>query len=260
DHQVAHLHAAEIAHAPDVVAREVHENDVMGTCLNNKPPVVSSNVNHSVKKLPLKQVQEIFAVLRNLEAMAHVLGQDVERGSRELSANSSDQFLRRNHVRIFAAFVEGYSFLLKQVVLRLHDPLQEQLSVEELSKLTEVKLDATGQPILDEQKIPKRQFLPLHDNFKFAVAMFGRLCGSKYSVSYGSAGYQAFRKTFSVRDRLMHPKAIEDLCVTKYEALDLQNAWRWYQGEMVTLGKDSIDAMNQRFAALLKGSSGPAKS
>jgi len=30
---VAHLHAAEIAHAPDVVAREVHEHDVFGAFL-----------------------------------------------------------------------------------------------------------------------------------------------------------------------------------------------------------------------------------
>jgi len=204
------------------------------------------------KSLPLKQVQEIFAVLRNLEAMAHQLGQDAERGSRELSANSGDQFLRRNLVRIFAAFVEGYSFVFKQVVLRLHDPLQEQLSIEELSKLKEIKLDATGQPVLDEQGLPKRRFLPLHDNFKFAVAMFRRLCGSKYAVSYGSAGYEAFRRTISVRDRLMHPKTIEDLHVRDNETLDLQAAWQWYQTEMVTLGKDSIVAMNERFAALLK--------
>ncbi len=171
-------------------------------------------MSQSVKRLSLEQVQEIFAVLGNLEAMAHQLGHDAERGSRELSANSSDQFLRRNLVRIFAAYAEGYSFVLKQVVLKLHDPLQEQLSAEELSKLSEIKLDAAGKPVLDEQNVAKRRFLPLHDNFKFAVAMFGRLCGSKYTMSYGSAGYQAFRRTISVRDRLMHPKAIEDLCVT----------------------------------------------
>jgi hypothetical protein len=88
------------------------------------------SMNKPVRSLPLKQVQEIFAVLRSLEAMAHELGHDAERGSRELSANSGDQFLRRNLVRIFAAFVEGYSFLLKQVVLRLYDPLEEQLSIE----------------------------------------------------------------------------------------------------------------------------------
>ena len=33
DHQVLHLHAAEIADAPDVVARQVHEHDVLGAFL-----------------------------------------------------------------------------------------------------------------------------------------------------------------------------------------------------------------------------------
>ena|SRR5579859_1166624 len=216
-------------------------------------------MNKPVRSLSLKQVQEMFAVLRNLEAMAHELGHDAERGSRELSANSDDEFLRRNLVRIFAAFVEGYSFLLKQVVLKLYDPLQEQLSIEEMSKLKEIKLDATGQPVLDEQRVPKRRFLPLQDNFKFAAAMFGRLCGSKYTVSYGSIGYEAFTRTISVRDRLMHPKAIEDLHVTDKEALNLQTAWQWYQSEMVALGRDSIVAMNQRFAALLNANSAPPK-
>jgi|ERR1035441_2910885 hypothetical protein len=214
-------------------------------------------MNQPVKSLPLKQVQEIFADLRNLEAMAHQLGHDAERGSQELSANSGDQFLRRNLVRIFAAFVEGYSFVFKQIVLRLHDPLQEHLSIDEMSKLKEIKLDSTGQPVLDEQRALKRHFLPLQDNFKFAVDMFGRLCGSKYSVSYGSAGYQAFRRTIPVRDRLMHPKAIEDLCVTDPEAMDLQAAWQWYQTEMVALQKDSIRTMNERFAAVLKANPAP---
>ncbi|MGB8367797.1 MAG: hypothetical protein WCF71_00740 [Verrucomicrobiia bacterium] len=92
----------------------------------------------------------------------------------------------------------------------------------------------------------------MHDNFKFVVAMFGRLCGSKYAVSYGAAGHKAFIRTISVRDRLMHPKAIADLSVTDQETVDLQAAWQWYQTEMVALGKDSIVAMNKRFAALLK--------
>ena len=210
-------------------------------------------MNQPVKSLPLKQVQEIFAVLRNLDAMAHQLGHDAERGSQELSASSGDQFLRRNLVRIFAAFVEGYSFVLKQIVLRLYDPLQEHLSIDELSKLQEIKLDSTGQPVLDEHRALKRRFLPLQDNFKFAVALFGRLCGSKYAVAYDSAGYQAFIRTIPVRDRLMHPKAIEDLCVTDPETMDLQAAWQWYQSEMVALGKDSILTMNERFAAVLKG-------
>ena len=186
-------------------------------------------MNQPAKSLSLKQVQEIFADLRNLEVMAHQLGHDAERGSQELSANSGDQFLRRNLVRIFAAFVEGSSFVLKEIALRLHEPLQEHLSIDELSKLKEMKLDSSGQPALDEHSAPKRRFLPLQDNFKFAVAMFARLCGSKYAVSYSSAGYQAFTRTILVRDRLMHPKAIKDLCVTDEQALDLQAAWRWYR-------------------------------
>ena len=213
------------------------------------------DMNRQVKSLPLKQVREIFVVLRNLETMAQELGRDVERGSRELSANSGDQFMRRNLVRIFAAFVEGFSFLLKQVVLRLHDPLQEQLSIDELSKLKEIKLDAVGQPVLDEQGVPKRRFLPLHDNFRFTGVIFGRLCGSKYTVSYGSAGYQAFRRTMSVRDRLMHPKAIEDLSLTNSEIVDLQTAWQWYQTETVALLNDSIVTLNARFAAILQADS-----
>jgi hypothetical protein len=210
------------------------------------------DMNRQVKSLPLKQVKEIFVVLRNLETMAHELGRDVERGSRELSANSSDQFLRRNLVRIFASFVEGSSFLLKQVVLRLHDPLQEHFSIEEMSKLKEIKLNPTGEPVLDAQGIPKRCHLPLHDNLKFTGTIFGRLCGSKYAVSYGSAGHQAFKRTISVRDRLMHPKAVKDLLVTNDETMDLQAAWQWHQTEMVALLNDSNSAINTRFAAILQ--------
>ncbi|HEY5232115.1 MAG TPA: hypothetical protein VIK35_01090 [Verrucomicrobiae bacterium] len=187
--------------------------------------------------------------------MAQELGRDVERGSRELSANCDDQFLRRSQVRIFAAFVEGFSFLLKQVVLRLHDPLQTQLSIDELSKLKEIELDAVGQPVLDKQHVPKRRFLRFHDNFKFTGVVFGRLCGSNYAMSYGSAGHQAFTRTLLVRDRLMHPKTIEGLSLTNSETMDLQNAWQWYQSEIVALMKDSAVAMNARFAVILQADS-----
>jgi hypothetical protein len=220
-------------------------------CLHKKFHYNLVNMNGSVKSLPLQQVHDIFTALRNLEAMAHELGHDAERGSRELSANSGDQFLRRNLVRIFAAFVEGYSFTLKQVVLRLHDPLRAKLSTEELSKLKEIKLDALGKPVQDEQGVPKRRYLPLLDNFKFTIAMFGRLCGSQYAVSYNSA-YEAFKKTIAVRDRLMHPKGIQDLLVNDSETMDLQAAWQWYQTEMVALMNDSIGAMNVRFAEILR--------
>ena len=33
EHQILHLHAAEIAHAPDVVARKVNKHDVLGAFL-----------------------------------------------------------------------------------------------------------------------------------------------------------------------------------------------------------------------------------
>ena len=110
--------------------------------------------------------------------------------------------------------------------------------------------------MLNEQGVPKRRFLPLHDNFKFTGVMFGRLCGSNYAVSYGLAGYQALKRTLSVRDRLMHPKTIEDLYVTNSETVDLQTAWQWYQTEMVALMKDSVVTMNARFAAILQVDTG----
>jgi len=214
-------------------------------------------VSQPAKSLPPEQVQEIFAIFCNLEMMAHQLGDDVERGSGELSVNSGDQYLRRTLVRIVAAHVEGYSFVLKQIVLRLRVPLQAQLSFEELSKLEEVKLDTTGQPVLDEHGSPRRRFLPLLDNFKFANAMFGRLCGSTYVVSYGP-GYEALRKSMLVRDRMMHPKAIEDLNVTDTEAMDLQAAWQWHQAEMIALMKGSIEPLDERFGPLLQQGTYPA--
>jgi hypothetical protein len=52
----------------------------------------------------------------------------------------------------------------------------------------------------------------------------------------------------------MHPKTTADLSVTDQETLNFQSAWQWYQTEMVALGKNSIAAMNERFAAILKTS------
>ncbi len=197
-------------------------------------------MSHPVKHLTQEKVQEIFTELRKLHAMAHELGQDAERGSREVAAKPTDQFLRRNQVRIFAAYVEGLSHVIKQGVLRLHEPLQVPLSNEEPSKLKDQRLDQSGQ--LKESR------LSIAENLKFAFAVFAKLTGSSYRLSCGTAGHQAFNRTIAVRDRLMHPKFIEALCVQDKEAQDLQVAWLWHQSQVCSLLNDSIARLNQRFA------------
>ena len=177
--------------------------------------------------------------LDDLNQMQRVLGEDSNRAHIEAGAPGND-YARRNFVRVFLAGVEGLSFVLKTIVLNTHEMVGLTLSVGEIAKLKEIKLDAVGEDIVCEKCGVRRNFLPLADNFKFAWKMYAKSSFTVAPFPCEGEGYECFRKAISIRDRLMHPKSIDDLTVTDTEMTELGLARMWY-------AKNAVGVMSKCF-------------
>jgi hypothetical protein len=132
-------------------------------------------------------------------------------------------YQRRNCARVIFASIDGLIYYLKQSSLTSAAPL---FSPAELSLLQEVSYDVAE----SGDAYVKQKFLRLEPNLKFALKMFMRgIPGVSVSLDLEGPGWAALRRAIGVRNRLTHPKRINDLTVTDDELRDLEATFDWTQ-------------------------------
>jgi len=129
---------------------------------------------------------------------------------RESVTNTVDLFWRRAYVRSVFAFIEGVTYRMKLLAFEDKDKPDVNFLPEELAFLLEEDFDLNekGEVISTPAKIS------LTKNIRFAFKAIARASSINYELKVGDYGWDALRKAAKVRDRLMHPKSIEDLVVS----------------------------------------------
>ena len=69
----------------------------------------------------------------------------------------------------------------------------------------------------------------------FAFTMYARAHNVDYALSVGDSGWVTFKEVVSIRNRLMHPKGLEDLNVSEEEATVVAKASIWVGRNIVTV-------------------------
>jgi hypothetical protein len=134
------------------------------------------------------------------------------------------QLGRRQYARTVFAAVEGAIYVFKQLVLHevedrgLHLSSGEELFLEEV----EYRLNDRGEV---ERQRAKITFI---NNLKFSFRLFAQVHGLKLQLQTGGDGWCALKESIKVRDRLAHPKRVEDLTVTDDEFRKLNKAYYWF--------------------------------
>lgn len=137
---------------------------------------------------------------------------------------------RRSYVRAAFAYVEGLVFALKQATVATDPERFTQLEREALSEAPRGRV--SGGRIREE---PYKISLP--DNVQFALAMFARLTGQPPAIIYGP-GWEAFRLSIKVRDRLMHPRRVAEIDVTDAELVQLGAGIDWFAAAFKVLSTE----------------------
>jgi hypothetical protein len=133
-------------------------------------------------------------------------------------------FSLRAYTRSFFALVEGTVFGMKQTILAAWPALGVNLRIAELALLFEEGYDVkeNGDPRV------QTKFLRLASNLRFTVRLYAKVFEYDYTLNVQGGGWQAFNRSIGIRNRLTHPKRVEDLNISLDDMDDLEEGFTWF--------------------------------
>jgi uncharacterized membrane protein YecN with MAPEG domain len=152
------------------------------------------------------------------DSFTHILVNDVRDAEKRLQENDTPGN-RRDLVRAAFAAIEGLHWQLKRDVLKNG---LGKLTAHEYAAMAEesYSVDDRG----NVSSIPR--FLPITTAIRLVVQVVQRYRPS-YKVDFSHAGWSNLKSAVEVRNRLVHPKTLEDLAVTDSEIRKTISGFCW---------------------------------
>lgn len=154
------------------------------------------------------------------ETFMGVLAYDIILALRRMKAND-DQAARRDFVRTVFAAIEGWLLDYRQGVQESIANIRDLSSAEEAA-FAEVTYTLTETGKLREQT----RFFLMTTMFRFATRLVEQECGQTI-VDFSSTEWQKFSEAIAIRNRVTHPKSINDLNISADEIATVQAAYEW---------------------------------
>lgn len=166
--------------------------------------------------------------LEDLKKPILALSDDVNRAEKEMVAND-DSYSRRNHIRALFAMIEGTIYILKQTVLIAASSGPGPLSIAELALLQEKNF------FLTEKGTPrvKDQFPKTKDNLLFTKSCLEKAFGYSLDLNATPNNWKDFKEAIAIRNRITHPKGLQDFEVSKEESELAIKVGRWFDAFVV---------------------------
>jgi hypothetical protein len=167
--------------------------------------------------------RNILSALNELRDLYEILISDV-RECTDVIQKQDTQFARRTFVRSVFAFVEGVVFRLKQMALEASSELQVSLSIPEVAVLSEetYELNDKGEPSA------KSNYPQLPRNTKFAFKIVAYVFSINYKLKIDDSGWASFLEAIKIRNRLMHPKTIQETSISDEDLEIVGKALMWF--------------------------------
>ena len=156
------------------------------------------------------------------QEMTYVLSNDVREIWKILDKDDS-QTMRRAFIRALFAAIEGALYRVKIDLIYAHDKEYINLLPEELVLLSEkiYHIDKNG----NAKSIDK--FSPTKNTFLFIYNTLFRYTHNSYRIDKKDKYWSFFITILKARNRLMHPKTIDDLNVTDIELKQAKDLLFW---------------------------------
>lgn len=150
-----------------------------------------------------------------------------------LFPTTTDETSMRAYIRAVFASIEGTTFALKQLALRQAEHGRGGFTSAELAMLREETFDLNEKGAAYAQQ----KFLKLPSNLTFAFDVCSRPFGFRYEIDRSNQEWNKFQEAIKVRNRLTHPKTVEDLRVSAADILCVAETANWFivqQKELLT--------------------------
>lgn len=155
-------------------------------------------------------------------------------------SQNKEQAIRRLYIRMLVSTIEGALSTFRQEALNQ----SHKFSQGELALLQEASFEVT-----DAGKVVTKQaHTPFFASFRFSFRMLAKAWDSKLQPDYSGDGWQALQHTVRLRNRLTHPKCVEDLSVLEADMKSADTAEIWFRLAHSSLLKERVPKME----ALLK--------
>jgi hypothetical protein len=153
-----------------------------------------------------QKAKELHKSIKSLMQGLQILREDVRFAEKQLEQHkaSHEQTCRRSLIRCVCAIGEGTLSLMKAATLPATDFFGVSLTSEEIEL-------ATGRWVKTGKPIP---FLPFQKNVKETLKIFMKAHGVQIPIYYDDSGFKDLCEMFKLRNKLMHPKTLDDIHVS----------------------------------------------
>jgi hypothetical protein len=165
------------------------------------------------------------------------LSKDVGAASERLRQEDTP-VARRSYTRAVFAEVEGITNYLK--VLSLRTPLS--FSAAELAMLKEETYSVNDKG----EAYAQLKFVRIEDNLLFALRMYLKDLSIVPNIKRDDKGWSAFKKAVGIRNRVTHPRSLNDLLITDDELHEVSVANRWFAFTVVHNLLRAVDELRAR--------------
>lgn len=169
-----------------------------------------------MKKKPQFAFDDISKMFEILFLDTYTLGFEAQK--------ENSPILKRSVARASFAFIEGIIYQVKKKALEQYKSNKEIFSIGEFSLLNEISFE-----IDDAGKVKERQkFISTIPNIKFTFTAFAKAFACDFTIDYGKKGWACLDKAYKIRNRLMHPKNINELQISKEDLKTIAYASNWF--------------------------------
>jgi hypothetical protein len=131
---------------------------------------------------------------------------------------------RRIYVRSVFATIEAWIYAIKQMALRWHpDPKCPTISEAEraFAQEHEYRLTVSGDVETRRAKIS------LEANLRFGFKLLGKAGYVPSELDVSGPEWQSFKRAIKIRDRITHPKSVDDLNISDEDYKDVSAGFGW---------------------------------
>ena len=174
----------------------------------------------------LDRLNSVFAAFEKLVGMIDFLREDTITALNEMKAtlptDSKYQFRRRTFIRTAYAMVEGTCYHMRAIC-------EFGNEIEGIDKMTG---DVLNKVLERPNPDGKNNYIRATEAIKISFKSLARVLHYDFELNAGGSGWQSLDHTRVVRDRLAHPKQIEELDLTDNEIETAHAGFKWFFSEL----------------------------
>lgn len=163
-----------------------------------------------------------------------ILAADVQHAL-NLAKNSNRQADRRNLIRTIISATEGISWDCRNHVRSIMKEVDQIPPLLDLA-FSELTYSVNERGILVEQP----RFITMTAMIRLTVNV-AKIFSPDLQVDFGNGGWEALKKAIEIRNRIIHPKSVQDLDISEEDIETAQSGFFWF----ITVAGDVMEATTQ---------------